>query len=610
MDVKYLSDKYPAGDLSDGQYLYRSLGSFWTYIFQDKNAIKGYTLGMAEELIQAYMKLTEVIDQYSVKDINPYHHEKWKALTIKKSEYNQAPFKFEPSSAVFGPQPESDKFYRGEVFRFGFPKETAEGVYSFTPSFKITDFGAISDRIIAPKLVLVPGVDVVLDNGTLYFNADIFNNPILPKIKLIDDFGVPITYVDASDNVVEDEMIVLWLSNSVQDNDELYRNFGTLFELRLESSEAYKEILKCLINLYVEGPTIQALNLIFAALNEIPVTDNEGEIVENIQSDKLYTYIVTDKTVYRVSPNTELNPVVKLRASLPAGTILTSAMKIIDCVIDPVWWKTEISSPQLGFASHVFAASVDNQLFFENKLSAITYSEGILNFPVNGRREDVQAFQDYINIESNKAEILSKLGIAGQGPAVLGINPVDFVFSNIFKNNTLLLKLNFNSDMQLHRFFDLFNVVQTVLPPHVYVISYIRLQLPQDEIDFLNFGIQIPGYSGVFSADGSVSDTGERPGSPSTDTEYYKDYLGRMFCVSVGPYADNGLPLHDAANLDYIRINTTLPDGLPSGIPSSAAVIQDGGLMEEIPLSVQPPGEGEPRTPSTREIPTIFLIDF
>ena len=102
MSVEFITKNYPANDVTDGQFLYRSLGSFWTYIFSDKNLLKGYTTGMAEELIQAYYTLTEVINQYSVKDVPILHKEKWYPLKIKKSEFNKTKFIFEPGGAVFG----------------------------------------------------------------------------------------------------------------------------------------------------------------------------------------------------------------------------------------------------------------------------------------------------------------------------------------------------------------------------------------------------------------------------------------------------------------------------------------------------------------------------
>jgi hypothetical protein len=74
---------YPTNTVTDGQFLYRSLGSFWTQLFTDKEALKGYTLGMAEEMVQSYYNLVEVVKQFSVKDIDVLHREKWKALLIK-----------------------------------------------------------------------------------------------------------------------------------------------------------------------------------------------------------------------------------------------------------------------------------------------------------------------------------------------------------------------------------------------------------------------------------------------------------------------------------------------------------------------------------------------
>jgi hypothetical protein len=174
-------------------------------------------------------------------------------------------------------------------------------------------------------------------------------------------------------------------------------------------------------------------------------------------------------------------------------------------------------------------------------------------------------------------------------------------------------------------FFDLLPLLKEYLPSHVYMLLYIQFKPAVDELANLNVGLTIPGFGGqLFSFDGSSLVSGARPTLPDTDPDYYKDYINRLFCVSVGPYRNpddptlagvNDKPLHynlDPESLSDVSASTNL-DTLPidnSGVKNSVAGIKCGLLRTEIPLSIVPPGESTPRTPSTKEIPAILLIDF
>lgn len=612
MALTYIPNSYPTGNETDGNFLYLSLGSFWTQIFQDKNVLKGYTMGMADEAIQAYYRLVETVRQYSVKDIALYRKEKWLPLVIKKSEYNKTPFYFSKTGAVFGTQPADDRFYGNQVFRFGFPKQTDGGsVFSFTPKEKLGKFATITNRIISPTLLLIPGTDVLLQENTLYFNSDIFNNPYIPKARVLAELGQPATYIDNEGYVKEDEFVILWIHNAELDDDALFENFGLLLDIHLPTSTGYKEILKALMNLAVEGPTITALKTAFAALVNTPVIIETVETVEDIYSDTNYKYVITDKQVYRLNKDQDLAKEVVLNAKLYAGQILADNVKLIDSVIEAGWWNREIQSSKLAFPSYVFAASTKNQLLFETKGQLVKYNGVKLDFPALGEKSDVEAFQNNLNSPSNLPSLLNKLGFVEGVPAVLGINPVSFLFENFFKNNTLFLKLNFLSEAEINNFFDLVGFIKNYLPSHVYLLVYMTLQLPSEDFANLNFGMTIPGYGAQrFSLDGSVSSTGARPGNPNADSEYYKDYSNRLFCVSVGPYKNNQ-PLHADGTSKYNDI-TNLVDliGDTSGVKNTAPGIKCGLMRTEIPERVAIPGEEGTRIPSTREIPAILLIDF
>jgi hypothetical protein len=625
MLADFLSKNYPSGGGAiDGQYLYRALGTFWTQVFQDQEALRGYTAGMAEELIQSYYRLTETVNSLSVKHIDVFHTVRWKPIVIKKSEFNRSPFVFEPGEAVFGIQPPDNKAYAGQLFRFGFSKESANKAYfSFTPKIGLHSFGLLTNRIISPSLILVPGVDVVFEKGVMYFNQDLFNTPSLPKAALFDDSGDRATYTDSSGKVVQDEFLILWAYTAKIDEDQLYLNFGQLFDIRLPSSVQYKQLLETVMSLAVGGPTISALNAVFSILCKSPSVLSSTETVTDMYADDMYRYVITDKNTYKYPVYVEPNYSISLGDTLYAGECLTDSVKFVDSVIDPVWWLREFESPRVALPKHVFAIDNQHQLLFENAENFVDYTpeEGFV-FPVVGNPADVALFNARLNLPENKEILLKALHLDKDTPARTAINPLNFVFSNFLKNNTILLKLKFYSEGELSLFFDLLPSIQRFLPPHVFILVSVAFQLATDELSTLNRGLTIPGFGNQqFCADGSVnmpvydlsgnliSSPGARPGNV-TDKNYYKDYVNRLFCISLGPFRQ-GQPLHadgtdkfsNISNLDDLDINNTKTKG------STATGIRTGLLRSYIPKIVNNPGE-PPRGPSTKEVQSILLIDF
>lgn len=676
----YLSKAFPSNDETDGDYLFRNLGTFWYQLFGDAKTLKGYTLGMAEELIQSYYYLIETINSYSVKDIDVYHKEKWYPLIVKKSEFNSVPFVFEPNDAVFGIQPTTDALYAGKLFRFGHPKETSENsLYTYSLPEKTNKIGLIADKIINPAAVLLPGVDYFLKENVIYFNSNIFDNNKILKFKLLKDLGAVATYTNSQGKVLEDEFVVLWLYNTEIDTNLLYNNFGALLDVKFNSSYWYKDLLKNIVNLGVESATIRALRLVLATIMRVPVVLENNELVEEIYSDDIYKYVITNKNVYKIAFNLTLAENVKLGAALNSGDFITDNITLLDSLINPQWWRKQITSSKLAFPSKVFLIDAKKQLLFSNEPELVFYSQGKLTFPILGAEEDVNKFQDNINKPANKIALLKAFNLFENNPKIIeeketiqdiaysteqdifittdknyyriprnnnilnsispgtqlvkgdilmqeyindrpypnapiAINPLDFVFSNIFKNNTVLLKLNFNSPQQLVDFFSTLPVIRAYLPPHVYLLYYVNFQISTEELTTLNNSLNIAAFRDKkFSCDGSLSNLantsflknpriGGRPELTEEDAMYYKDYVNRLFCVSVGPYRES-LPLHDEANLDTINIDNSQKRNNAPGIKS-------GLLRTEIPLTYSPPGESVTRKPSTKEIQTILLIDF
>ena len=522
---------YPTKEETDPTVLYRSLGSFWTQIFQDKKFISGYTIGLAEEAIQRYYDLLEVISSYSVKDTPVFHKEKWKPIRILKSEYGNTPFVFEPGSAIFGAQASTDAYYKNTVFQFGFPKQPVSEVFTFAVGEEFKDFGVISDRIFNPSVFLCNGSDVILDNGVLYFNQNIFDNPNIIKTDVISENGEKVQFTDSGGNLVDDQLIILWAYHSQIDKSILFNNFGYLFELHLDNTQFFKDILKAVFDLFVDGPTIQNIVTICASFLNIQTVIEETEIVESVFDDSRYHFIVTDKHVYKFDLTHTLQPDITQGVVLSGGDLLTTDIAYYDNVISPGWWKTtDVVKPKLALSQYLFLGNYESQFIISNDIDLVTVNSlGDIVFPIEGTAADIEQFHTKLN--ANKVEIKALLGLAGAGSSV-PIQPVDFIMENFLKTNTALLKFRFATNKIQSKFLALLPLLYQHLPPYIYIILDLEMVVPNDSYENLNDSIVIAFDDGdlTLSADGSNS-----TGNIENLAPYgYKNARSRLFEISLG----------------------------------------------------------------------------
>jgi hypothetical protein len=193
----------------DANTLFQSLGTFWTQQFNDKQTVRGLTIGQAEEAIQQHITLAEALKAYAVADCPVFQLTKWLPIIVKKSEFNSTPFVFEQNGAVFGPQPETDKFYANQIFNWGRAKTPRQNIYVYAPTVSLGSLGVIANRVISPTFACTNGMEVYYNNGKLFFNFNIFENGVFPVAELIGENGEPVTYT-SNGEVLQDMFTVLW----------------------------------------------------------------------------------------------------------------------------------------------------------------------------------------------------------------------------------------------------------------------------------------------------------------------------------------------------------------------------------------------------------------
>lgn len=520
---------YPPPGYTSASKLYSSMGTFWTQMFVEQGTLKGYTIAQAEELIQHYYNLVEAVNSFSSSNISIFHREKWYPVRIRKSQLSGLPFKFEDTEntnvAYFGEQPTTDNKYAGQIFKFGNSKYPIDEIYSVPKPENLKQVSCLTNQIINPSSVMFPNIDFLITENTIQFNQNLFNSTQYTKYDLFDISGSPVYFTNSSGDEEIDQEIILWFGAADLDTAQLYKNFGVLFDLSLDSSEFYKKVMDGLIKLYSCGPTVKRLKSIAAAMAGIDIVIDAEELIEDIYELDGLHYICTDKHVYKFSNYYSLLANVKLGATVYAGDILVNAVGYFDNVETKNWWQNHLSPeklkingenvvyPHMSMPSWFFLGNYEGALTFKHDYEIVSINEnGDIVFPIYGSYRDVQTFHNYINENTIALDSdghtrryfnVEALGLTKVSSIV--INPLDFIFSNFLKHNTAMLKFNFASFADARNFLSNLHVIRDVLPRHIYFMFFAEFEIPMDHYDSLTGKTKI----GLRSASPIVFDTSD-----------------------------------------------------------------------------------------------------
>lgn len=493
---------YPTTDKTNPAILMDGLGSFWNQIFQERATVKGYTMGMSEELIQMYRNLVEAVNTFSTRDIPVFHKEHWYPLQIQRSSYNKVPLLFKPNDSVFGIQPETDAFFRGQLFRFGRAKTPSDGVYAFTPDATFRGSTVIANRVLAPSLVMVQGTDYVLQDGSLYFNTDLFDNPLIPKTDIISDTAAAVEFVDNLGVTRTDQLIVLWCYCAELDAQYLTGNFGYLFNLSEEDNDALlKALLHACFSLSTKGATVKNIKTVCAAFLGLKAVVESKEVVEEVFTDSTDHVVVTDLNVYKFPIDYTLRTEVVAGYEAVAGDLFVDAVDYFDNVSWPNWWTAKMG-PKVAFSQHVFLGSYQQQLVLANDMALLSVDAlGNVVFPIEGTPQDVATFHNNLDHEA----ITTALNLPVSSSLL--INPLDFLFQYFFKESSALIRFRFTSKDAGLRLFRYMPILLKYLPKHVYFIFDLELEVVNEVYENFNDCISVvyPTETRLLNSDGSNS---------------------------------------------------------------------------------------------------------
>jgi len=273
--------------------------------------------------------------------------------------------------------------------------------------------------------------------------------------------------------------------------------------LKLESSEGYRDLLNALMDGITQGSKIRDFHNAWSAITGVDLAKEE-ETIETITEDDRSLVVITDKNVYKYSLNSVL--LVTEGQALQPGDPLVDTLQFFELNRGIV--PDEIDSVVLG--PGLLANGYFSELVWENKEVDVVVeydAEGYakVSWELGGFILDVEKFFDDTH-ERGKASGKTLAHYLDQRPDPIGepmpeslpatINPLEFLISNFYRFHTFVVKVKpgrLGPD-PLPAFTGVH--VSQIVPPWTVMIVLVELEYQDEPVIMDGPGDELePGYT-------------------------------------------------------------------------------------------------------------------
>lgn len=489
---------YPASDLDRPSQLLAALGSYWASVYTGRDQAQAFLVGRAQLEQQTYQHVLELVGSMSRFKVPIFQRDNWYFLTLRASDRNNAQLsvaRFDEPGLLFN-----------SANTFDAARDLAW--HAFTLPENLANAPLIMNRIGEPSVLLTQGVDYILDpaTGAIIFRDNPFDNPLIAQRPVF------------AGGEVADQEAGLWVFCGDFDFETIYRQFGYVLGLRLQSSEGYRELVNAVFDSLVLGPTAAQLDQALAVVSGIPLVKETQETVEHLAQDPQGVLIITDQHTYRFDGDAV--PVVAVGDVVYAGDPLTDALTVHE------FGAGEIPNiPAIGLGRGILAACYYGELIFENKSLPLEVDENHLSgytyvrFGLGGFPAEVQAFFDDMHARGIASAALAddpcyagrrvgtlamlldkRVNVTGQPTAAdlpSTINPMEFLIQNVLRNNAYLVRIKV-AGLGRNQV-GLYNVrhVTKLLPPHTALLLLLELPAESEVIRPVVFNETMSTFVGM-----------------------------------------------------------------------------------------------------------------
>lgn len=348
-------------DFTNPEVLHKTLGDYWYSIYYGNEQIGNYVAALCfnrEQWDNQFKDTKNALSRHKIANFE----------TVKVKPFKLLESKFLESSKIY-PKYDGTYIHDGKIY-YGIPVQ-----HSFMAEIpkEIVKIGAITNKIIDPTIIL----DGTIVNNTIKFTENPFKQ----------DFRIENIY-DSQGNVI-DKAITLWFFDVEIDKEDVYYQYGYIFNIKLPSSEQYKGLINILYDSLINGPSERVLKLYFSAVTGIPVILEDTEKVLEIEENRVKTdkneYIVNNSDTVTVS----VGDILHVGDPISAGLTFYTPKTIDDRVIS------------VSLDQHYIGICVNNIVFHNKELKIEPKIDKETNLtrvdlPIGGTETDKTLFNDYV----------------------------------------------------------------------------------------------------------------------------------------------------------------------------------------------------------------------
>lgn len=469
-----------------GGDIQKHLGSFWSRHFPGKGTLRAFLDSLVLAYKQTQQALLETEAAVGRRTIPLYHRELLFPLKLTYSsgdtlDYNKikygsgilygsgnsygdlitfVPEEITPAMAA---RVEARKSYRSTLV-------TRRPIYPLPSGLK--RIGMLSNRISQPSMVMVNGIDFIIDEGVIVFTKEPFNMVEIPQLELYNASGVHY-----------DDEILLWATAADFDFEYVYNHLGYIFELRGETGTVYRDILNLVWDCLQEGITANTFRQMLSTVSGIPIAKDD-ETILIIQETTSQQVLVTESNVYAVPADAALSAFVGKQ--LKIGDFLSDGIQIFEGSGTNKTIPSDFDALVLG--REFLGADYLSVISFPNKTVDLEYlgtdAAGYpkIRFEVNGFPGDVDAFWDAVHergVAAGKvlANYLDIRETPADQPTAINlpetINPAQFVMENLIGDNLILVKMKLEQFTEDPKRTSYLSLIRQLLPAHTAFLLYI-----------------------------------------------------------------------------------------------------------------------------------------
>jgi len=285
--------------------LLRGVGSFWTQHFKGQDVLETLLQGVETNIAQSYLDIVTVLAQHSIDSDVLLENDLWLLLDLNPDEFYADP--------------------------------SAPGSFRVPHNSDLVNVRFLQDRIMYPTVSYEMGYDFTVDGTELVFTSNI-HSPIAN--------GIPF-YIDANG----DTRILLWAQDAKVETYALYEKFGRFLDIPKDlSTEDYRLLIRGIMALYVNGPTLAMMESALNVIAALPINTQPDGVVTAVDPAWAGGTLITvtsaaadtlnPPVVQYVLPfGVPLDPVIVPTYVLAESESFSSVFTVTDYVETPLWWE-------------------------------------------------------------------------------------------------------------------------------------------------------------------------------------------------------------------------------------------------------------------------------